>query len=288
MRAKKLGVFVVFLLISILVFPITVLAANDTLRLGQQNQPVDNIYFKESIKGSLKNRSEINFVLPKGVTFTSLPEIKVVSGDLEIDSIADGTSSEGRDYVLVTIKSESTTPSTIRMSNIELTVNRSVPMGPLYLELSGNAITETSSDFLGEDIMKVQLGEVIGASTDMSVVFKVGSQIYYQNGNPKVMDAIPYIKGNRTFVPLRFLMNTLGIDEKDITFLNGKVIFYQGPKKIELAIGSNKLIVDGKTILMDVAPEDQNGRVMLPVRAIAEVLEAQIDFVEDKIIITKK
>ena len=287
MRTKQVGVITLFLLISILVSPIAVFGANN-LKLGLPNQPVDDIVFTESVKEAIKSKSDLNFVLPKGVTFTSLPVVEVTNGNLEIDSITNASNSDGREYLKVRIKSESSVASSIKISGIRLTLDRTVPNGPLYLEVSGNAINETDSIFPGRDILKVQLGEVNGTIPDMSVAFKVGSQVYYQNGNPKVMDATPYIKESRTFVPLRFLLTTLGVDERNISFDNGKVIFDQGSKRIELTVGSNQLVADGKTIFMDVSPEEQNGRVMLPVRSVAEILGAQVDFAQDQIIISKK
>lgn len=287
MRTKQLGVFILLLLICLLAAPITVFAATN-LKLGLPNQPVDDIVFTESAKEAIKSNRDLIFVLPKGVTFTDQPVVEVTSGNLKLDSVTTESNSEGREYLKVRIKSESSVPSTIRLSGIRLTLDRTVPNGPVYLEVTGDAINETDALFPGRDVLKVQLGEVIGTLLDMSVAFKVGSQIYYQNGSPKVMDATPYIKENRTFVPLRFLLNTLGVNERDISFDNGKVTLNQGSHRIELAIGSNKMMVNGQERLMDVAPEEQNGRVMLPVRSVAEILGAQVDFIEDQIIISKK
>lgn len=286
MREKYIGLFTAVLLISILVSPITVFASNNNLRLGQPNQHVDDIVFKETIKGALKSRSEMNFVLPKGVTFTSLPIVEVSNGNLELDTITDEFKLDGREYIKVKIKSESSIPSTIKIRDIRLTVDRTVPDGPLYLELTGTSISETGSVFPGEDAMQIQLGEVVEVSTDMHVVFKIGSQVYYQGSNAKVMDAVPYLKGNRTFVPLRFLVNTLGITDKDIAFDNGKVTINRGSNLIELSVGKNEVIVNGESYTTDVAPEVQDGRIMLPTRAVAEILGAKVDFVEDQIIIT--
>lgn len=45
-----------------------------------------------------------------------------------------------------------------------------------------------------------------------------------------------------------------------------------------LTIGSKDLIVDGTTVRMDVAPDIQNNRTMLPIRAVAEAAGASVDY----------
>lgn len=47
---------------------------------------------------------------------------------------------------------------------------------------------------------------------------------------------------------------------------------------MELTIGSNILTLDGVEERMDVAPDVQNNRTMLPIRAIAEAAGADVDY----------
>ncbi|MCL6479925.1 MAG: copper amine oxidase N-terminal domain-containing protein, partial [Peptococcaceae bacterium] len=53
-----------------------------------------------------------------------------------------------------------------------------------------------------------------------SVVFKIGVPYYVVDGRtPGVkMDASPFIREGRTFVPVRFLGNALGLDDGRITW----------------------------------------------------------------------
>ena len=288
MKVKKIDVLAVLVLVCILVLPKSVFAANTSLIIGLPNQKVEDIIVKETVKGAFKENLPIYFTLPKGVTFTSIPVVEVVSGDLKIDSITNDFSSNGREYIKANIKSESSTPSTIRLRDIRLTINRTVPNGPLYLDLSGESLNQAGSVFddLDKVISKINLGEVIDPPSDISVVFKVGSKVYNHNGFSKVMDVAPYVKDNRTFMPIRYLVNSLGIDNKDIIFDNGKVTINKGSQSIVLNVGSNQMITNGTTVIMDISPEYQNGRVMLPARAVAEALQAQVNFINDQVIIT--
>ncbi|MCD5406235.1 MAG: copper amine oxidase N-terminal domain-containing protein, partial [Desulfotomaculum sp.] len=96
----------------------------------------------------------------------------------------------------------------------------------------------------------------------------------YQVGDQSVkMDTAPMVSEGRTFVPVRFLANALGVSDDDIDFAKGVVtISKPGVATIELTIGEKKLQVDGKTSFMDVAPMVEDGRTMLPARPVAKAL----------------
>lgn len=77
-----------------------------------------------------------------------------------------------------------------------------------------------------------------------SVVFIVGNDRYYVNNQtPGVkMDAKPFIETGRTFVPVRYLSNALGITDKHIGWESPKVTLEQpGMPVVELAIAVRRL-----------------------------------------------
>lgn len=90
------------------------------------------------------------------------------------------------------------------------------------------------------------------------------------NGTPIFSDTNPYIKQNRTYVPVRFVAEAFNMavdwiqDEK-------KTVLTDDEHTIEMWIDSNKLIVNDQEILMDVNVEGFNGRTMVPVRYLAEI-----------------
>ncbi|MBO8158444.1 copper amine oxidase N-terminal domain-containing protein [Thermosyntropha sp.] len=117
------------------------------------------------------------------------------------------------------------------------------------------------------------------------VIFKIGDSYYYeQNIDTKVknkvkMDTAPFIKNSRTYVPVRFLGNALGIDDNHIGW-NGdtREVILEGAAKIRLKIGSKVMIVDNRRVVMDVAPIISNARTMLPARWVAENLGFKVDW----------
>jgi hypothetical protein len=108
-----------------------------------------------------------------------------------------------------------------------------------------------------------------------SVVFVIGSNEYFVNGQtPGVkMDARPFIENSRTFVPIRYLSNALGVVDKHIGWESPTVTLDQpGMPVVELSVGQKQIKSDGQAKAMDVAPLLRKGRTYLPARFVAEAL----------------
>jgi hypothetical protein len=118
----------------------------------------------------------------------------------------------------------------------------------------------------------VPIGHVSAATI---AVFTIGSTHYTADQQTLTMDAAPYIKNSRTFLPLRFVANALGIPDADITYDDAtqKVTIVDGAAMmVKLSIGSTYLFVNGIPTTMDVAPEIIAGRTFLPISWIAQAL----------------
>lgn len=121
-----------------------------------------------------------------------------------------------------------------------------------------------------------------------SVVFVEGKNEYFVNGQtPGVkMDAAPYISHNRTFVPVRYLGNALGVTDENISWdtKTSKAKLVLGSCSAELTIGKKQLLASGQAKILDVAPELKNNRTYLPARFVAEALGYQVDFVDGMVV----
>ena len=99
--------------------------------------------------------------------------------------------------------------------------------------------------------------------------FNIGSTKYTLNEKAYYTDSAFYLKNDRTFVPIRFIAETLGFkvtwDEATET-----VTMTDGKTTIVLTIGSTTMYIDGKAKIMDVAPELTDDRTFVPVRFVAE------------------
>ncbi len=95
------------------------------------------------------------------------------------------------------------------------------------------------------------------------------------NGNKAVFDVPPRILNGRTLIPVRSVFESLGAqvlwEESTET-----VSILKGSKTIKLKAGSNWVYVNGKQVEIDIPVSIINGRVMVPVRFIAEELEFKV------------
>ncbi|MCL0052498.1 phosphate ABC transporter substrate-binding protein PstS family protein [Peptococcaceae bacterium] len=121
----------------------------------------------------------------------------------------------------------------------------------------------------------------VGTTQASEVIFKIGSASYTKDGKSVKMDTKAVIKDGRTFVPLRYLLNALGVSDENIEYKDGVITVNAGGKKIVLTVGSKAMRVDGKTEFMDVAPfVDENDRTLLPAKYVAEELGYSVDWNE--------
>ncbi len=113
------------------------------------------------------------------------------------------------------------------------------------------------------------------------VTFTVGINTYYTsylarqyNGNTggATMDAVPFIFGGRTFVPVRYLAEALGANVSWDASSQKITISYPLVVTEVLVIGSTTLMTGGVPSEMDVAPMIVNGRAYLPASYVADGL----------------
>ena len=288
------------------------------VKIGVQSQDIPDIYITEEIKGAAKYRTAskgpgyITLTAPDGVRFASTPTAEVTEGNLTLKSgarliknrsdIADGA-------FQIPVDSDSTRPSTIKISNIKLTVDRTYPEGDIILAVGGSAFVENvdsqpagwlnrayatdpkadSSVFITGTVVRLKAancvtpapGEVVASDT----VFTIGSTTYTVNGVEQTMDIAPYIKDDRTFIPLRFVARATGVSDENILFNQEyqTVTLIKGDRVVVTTIGSNILQVNGAAITMDTAPElvDPPGRTMFPIRWVATALGCNVDWDPD-------
>lgn len=106
--------------------------------------------------------------------------------------------------------------------------------------------------------------------------FWVGKKEYTVNGESRSMDVSPYVKGGRTFLPVRFAADSVGADDIKWDPKAKKVTITKNGSAVVFTIGSRSMAKGGKTINMDAAPEITNGRTMLPIRWVGEAFDAAV------------
>ena len=119
-----------------------------------------------------------------------------------------------------------------------------------------------------------------------SVVFQVGLNEYFVNNQtPGVkMDVAPFVEAGRTFVPVRFLSNALGVKNENISWSGdtGQVKLQEpGFPVVELTVGKAEVLSNSSPLSgVDVAPLMRSDRTFLPARFVAEALGYQVEWDE--------
>ena len=239
---------------------------------------------------------------PHGVLPTKPDTVEVVEGDIQLDEdsmSAKYNSSTNAWQVRVRVKATSTKPSSIRFAGIRVTTDRTVPEGDLQVKVKGSALVqngessikwadesshepELTNDFPGADYITTVTAARCGtpAPTDKksTAVFTIGEKTYILDGEEITMDVAPYIVGDRTFLPVRFVSNAVGVSDESILWNNAArtVTIFKGNRVVQMAIGSRNMNINGASVLMDVAPEIRYDRTMLPIRPLSTALGCEI------------
>lgn len=139
----------------------------------------------------------------------------------------------------------------------------------------------------------------MAATTTSNAVFQLGSTKYKVKDQVLTMDASPFIADNRTYVPIRFLTQAIGVADKDIQWDKNSgtaTLIYHNDSTITIkmkagdrslsvtkspgASGNQAQFISNTNITMDVAPLLKNDRLYLPARWVAEALGYAVDWNE--------
>ncbi|HPZ43041.1 MAG TPA: copper amine oxidase N-terminal domain-containing protein [Bacillota bacterium] len=128
------------------------------------------------------------------------------------------------------------------------------------LQINIPVLTETNS---------VNLVDYLNKPTGISVLV---------DGMPVHFDVDPFIKDDRTIVPLRNLAETLGFE---VTWTEpDRIDLKREDISITMYIGNPVYIANGIEKTLDVPPFIKDGRTMVPLRFIAEEFGCQVDYDE--------
>jgi len=134
-------------------------------------------------------------------------------------------------------------------------LNRAIPEGDLKIKVGGTAVIENSraagadpttieeGEFTTSNIPVVAAKVVTPADPTVHAVstFVIGNTVYQINGvDQPAMDQAPYIKNDRTYLPVRFVAYGLGIGDNGIIWdeIGRTVTLMKGDKVVQLKIGS--------------------------------------------------
>ncbi len=91
---------------------------------------------------------------------------------------------------------------------------------------------------------------------------------------------LPYIKQDRTMVPLRFIAENLNatVEWREQT---QEILITKDDKQIVFSIGNMQYSINGQPYLLDAAPEIIEDRTFVPLRVISEAFDKSVTWMED-------
>lgn len=273
------------------VAPVNVDFTKADVRTGIKNQAISEMTVTEATKGALVKDGTVEFNLSDGVKFSAKPTVEVIEGNLDIDT--DSVKVENG-KLSFNIDSESTRASKIKISNVKVDLDRTVPQGNVEMEIGGNALIQNADmdgnvaanmfdrDYMAKKAIATVVTPAEGNATVGEVVFTVGKTTYNEVGAEKTMDVAPFIEASRTYLPVRFVAKSVGVEGENILWNEAtrQVTIIKNGQVAQLTIGSNILTLNGAKITMDTKAKVVNGRTVLPLRAVATALGAKVNWNE--------
>ncbi|WP_134703713.1 copper amine oxidase N-terminal domain-containing protein [Ammoniphilus sp. YIM 78166] len=268
--------------------PITVTAESKEVKVGVKEQAIGNVVITEAKKDILKKDEVVTVTLKDGIKWSKKPTVTVTEGDLEIEK--DSVKTDGS-KLSFTVKAEGTKPSEITISNGFVDLDRTVAEGPILAEVAGDFIQNgegKDSDqvvFDKNTIAKFEIAKVVTPAPGearATAQFVIDSTSYKVNGAEKTLDVAPFIQDGRTFLPVRFVAEALGVSESNIIWnANTKTVtLIKGDRIAQIQLGSSNLVVNGVSVPMDTVAFVKEGRTVLPLRYAAQALGADVQWDE--------
>lgn len=238
---------------------------------GVKGQKIGAIILTESAARQVIHDTGLTLKLPPGARWEKVSE----SSNNNLKA-AGSISDDGRTAEFK-FTGPSRAPASLRLEDMEVFVDPELT-GDLKVQVGGTA------GFGGE----LRVADIVRPD----VAFVIGQDTFLLNGKEEKMDTAPYVKNDRAYLPVRYVATSLDIADGDIVWYpaEGSVVILRGSNSIKFVVGSKEMLINGKPVVMDVAPEIvAPGRLMLPLRWAAQAFGANIDWNETtKTIIIKK
>lgn len=277
--------------------PVTIEAAKPLpqVKIGLQNQVGSDITIKETEAGALqdyvpnvsKDYAAYALVPEKlgYVTFDSA-KVEVTDGNLSVDKDASGrddaksgSSVYKNGQIKVVVDRVSTKPSTIKVSDVKATLDRTVPYGKLQMKGQFGVVAARHSskkDVETNTTVKFDYFTTVTPVDEtkrITTVFTIGEKNYTEvNGKikeQKTAEVAPFIQNDRTMLPVRYVANALDAavsydpNTRVATFTKNQIV-------ATINIDKDIMYVNGSPVQLDGKPANVEGRIFLPVANIAQ------------------
>lgn len=250
-----------------------------TVALGSAAQGAADIVITEAAFGRIRT-GNLELELPTGFIFSGTPTVTRTSGNITLGA----ASLPANNVLRIPVDAESTVASVITVSGIRYDVSRTAMDGPVNVAVTGSSLGEAAVLAAFDAAVAGTRPRVTNARVGLPViprpvtVFTIGALSFVRDGVTTAIDAAPAIVDGRTLLPLRFAALAVGVSEDDILWdpVRRTVTLLRGDRVVQLRIGDRNMTINGVVVPLEVPASIQNGRTVLPIRAIAQALRASV------------
>ena len=203
--------------------------------------------------------------------FDSL-DVDVKEGDIMLNT-GDPYDHEKQE-LYIKVDRRSTKPSSLLFKNIAVTLDRTVPYGPIKLE--GHFGVVKGRHNLTNRVKTFDYFTTITPVSDekrITSVFTIDQKEYSEvvGGvrEDKTMDVAPFIKDDRTMLPVRYIANAIGA-EVNYDPKTRIATFQKYQSVVTLNIDKNVMYVNGSPVQLYTKPANVENRIFLPLVNIAQ------------------
>ncbi len=161
----------------------------------------------------------------------------------------------------------------------------------IYLSINVNAIAQ-AGPFNGEILIQSNDPELPNKSLPFQgtygslMVLTIGKKSALLNSNMIELDVPPIIIQGRTLVPLRFIGESFGAEVKWFPDPDREIVLSFSEKRMRFWVGKPVAVIESippnidprREIALDVPPQIIEGRTLVPLRFIAENMEAKVEW----------
>lgn len=125
----------------------------------------------------------------------------------------------------------------------------------------------------------VFLFALVGVADASVVKFTIDSPNYWVDKIKYQMDAAPYIKDGRTYIPIRYVASVCGVKAENIGYdsqTGMTTLIKDDGTKVGLKLGSSQIFINGISSTTDAVPEIVKGRMYIPVRHVVLVFQHKL------------
>lgn len=290
---------------------VTSLAKPD-LYLGKREQHAGDIEIKES-EGSLLMTAQLWLEFPDSISLSKTPTVEVVGGNLAIGN-AYLEKNNKRDRLVIPVTTASSSPGTIRVTNIYYDIGKMRADGDIGINVGGPAINEVR--FPGHEWLEEVVNGCIkgaeaaqksepgsnapGAGKDTnttqtptqpvqpvqpvqparSIIFFLGEKVYRVNGNIYPMAIAPELNNMRVYVPLRYANQAFGIKDQNVFWDPDKntALLINQNKAVKVDLKENAIYSFEKKLEADAPLYVKEGRIMVPIRSLSQAFGATLEW----------